>query len=299
MHSFDYKKVYTLQEALEAASASKGASIFIAGGTDLLVQIKEGKIRPHCVIDVKGIHEMDGLAISGDEFSIGALTCIRTLETSPSILEKVPLLAQAAAKLGSVQVRHRATIGGNLCNASPSAEMAPALLALDAQAAIYGKTGTRVIGLGDFFLGPGATVLGDGELLTHLKIPLTRNRQGSLYYKLSTRKAMDLAFVGVAVLLELEGDDRITKARIALGAVAPTPIRVPSAEKLLEGKVISLEAARESAELAAQSCNPISDLRASASYRKEMVRELCQKGLLAAYCQAKCLTHSAPPSSAL
>jgi carbon-monoxide dehydrogenase medium subunit len=290
MHSFDYKKVYSLQEALEAASASKGASIFIAGGTDLLVQIKEGKIRPQCVIDVKGVHEMNGLAISGDEFSIGALTCIRTLETSPSVLEKVPLLAQAAAKLGSVQIRHRATIGGNLCNASPSAEMAPALLALDAQAAIYGKTGTRVIGLGDFFLGPGATVLGDGELLTHLKIPLTRNRQGSLYYKLSTRKAMDLAFVGVAVLLELEGDDRISKARIALGAVAPTPIRVPSAEKLLEGRVISLEVARESAELAAQSCKPISDLRASAIYRREMVRELCQQGLLAAYCQAKCLT---------
>jgi carbon-monoxide dehydrogenase medium subunit len=299
MHSFDYKKVYSLQEALEAASASKGASIFIAGGTDLLVQIKEGKIRPQCVIDVKGVHEMNGLAISGDEFSIGALTCIRTLETSPSVLEKVPLLAQAAAKLGSVQIRHRATIGGNLCNASPSAEMAPALLALDAQAAIYGKTGTRVIGLGDFFLGPGATVLGDGELLTHLKIPLTRNRQGFLYYKLSTRKAMDLAFVGVAVLLELEGDDRISKARIALGAVAPTPIRVPSAEKLLEGRVISLEVARESAELAAQSCKPISDLRASAIYRREMVRELCQQGLLAAYCQAKCLTHSAAPSSTL
>lgn len=290
MQSFDYQKVYSLREALNAASASKGVSVFLAGGTDLLVQIKERKIRPQCVIDLKGIREMDGLAILGDEFSIGALTCIRTLETSPSALEKVPLLAQAAAKLGSVQVRHRATIGGNLCNASPSAETAPALLALDAQAAICGKTGTRVVELGEFFLGPGATVLGQGEMLMRLKIPLTRNRQGSVYYKLSTRKAMDLAFVGVAVLLELDGDDQISKARIALGAVAPTPIRVPSAEKLLEGRVLSLEAARESAELAAQSCKPISDHRASAGYRREMVRELCQQGLLAAYHQAKCLT---------
>lgn len=290
MQSFDYQKVYSLREALNAASASKGVSVFLAGGTDLLVQIKERKIRPQCVIDLKGIREMDGLAISGDEFSIGALTCIRTLETSPSALEKVPLLAQAAAKLGSVQVRHRATIGGNLCNASPSAETAPALLALDAQAAICGKTGTRVVELGEFFLGPGATVLGQSEMLMRLKIPLTRNRQGSVYYKLSTRKAMDLAFVGVAVLLELDGDDQISKARIALGAVAPTPIRVPSAEKLLEGRVLSLEAARESAELAAQSCKPISDHRASAGYRREMVRELCQQGLLAAYHQAKCLT---------
>ena len=290
MQSFEYLKVYSLQEALEAASASKGASTFMAGGTDLLVQIKDGKIRPQRVIDVKGIHEMDGLTLSEKEISIGALTSIRTLETSPSALNKVPLLAEAAARLGSVQVRTRATIGGNLCNASPSAETAPALLALDAQAVIYGKTGSRIIDLADFFLEPGATVLGHGEMLTRLKIPLTRNRQGSVYTKLSTRKAMDLAFVSVAVLLELDGDDKIRKARIALGAVAPTPIRVPSAEKLLEGRALSHESARESAELAAQSSKPISDLRASAEYRREMVRELCQQGLLAAYRKAKCLT---------
>jgi CO/xanthine dehydrogenase FAD-binding subunit len=287
MQSFDYQKVYSLQEALDAASASKGASAFLAGGTDLLVQIKEGRKQPRCVIDVKGVYEMAGLTLSGDELSIGALTCIRTLETSLSVSEKAPLLAQAAAKLGSMQIRHRATIGGNLCNASPSADTASALLALDAQVEIYGKTGTRVIDLDKFFLGPGATVLGDGEILTRLKIPLTRKRRGSVYYKLSTRKAMDLAFVGVAVLLELDGGDRISKARIALAAVDPTPIRVPSVEKQLEGRMLSFDAARESAELAARSCKPISDLRASAEYRREMVRELCQQGLLAAYRQAK------------
>ena len=129
--------------------------------------------------------------------------------------------------------------------------------------------------------------MGGGEILTCLKIPLTHSRQGSVYYKLSTRKAMDLAFVGVAVLLELDGDDQISKARIALGAVAPKPLRTVSAEKRLEGRMLSLEAARESGELAARSCNPISDLRASAEYRREMVRELCQQGLLAAYRQAK------------
>jgi carbon-monoxide dehydrogenase medium subunit len=287
MQSFDYQKVYSLQEAFDAASASKGASAFLAGGTDLLVQIKEGKKQPRCVIDVKGVHEMVGLTASEDELFIGALTCIRTLETSLLVSEKAPLLAQAAAKLGSVQIRHRATIGGNLCNASPSADTAPALLALEAQAEICGNTGTRVIDLDRFFLGPGTTVLGDGEVLTRLKIPLTRKRRGSTYYKLSTRKAMDLAFVGVAVLLELDGDDRISKACIALAAVDPTPIRVPSVERQLEGRVVSLEAARESGELAARSCNPISDLRASAEYRKEMVRELCQQGLLAAYRQAR------------
>ncbi len=287
MQSFDYQKVYSLQEALDAASASRGGSAFMAGGTDLLVQIKEGKKRPRGIIDVKGISEMDGVVITGDECSIGALTSIRVLERSLSLSEKVPLLAQAAAKLGSVQVRHRATVGGNICNASPSADMASALLALDAQVEIYGNAGKRVIDLDKFFLGPGATVLGDGELLTRLKIHLTRNRRGSVYYKLSTRKAMDLAFVGVALLLELGRDDEISKTRIALGAVAPTPIRVPSAEKLLEGIRLSPEAARESAELAVRSCEPISDHRASAAYRREMVRELCQQGLLAAYRQAK------------
>lgn len=292
MQSFDYRKVFSLQEALDAVSASTGASAFMAGGTDLLVQIKEGKVRPECIIDVKGVREMDGLTVSEDEFSMGALLSIRTLETSPSALEKVPLLAQAAAKLGSVQIRHRATIGGNLCNASPSAETAPALLVLDAQATICGKTGTRVVELGEFFVGPGATVLDDGELLTRLMIPLTHTRRGSVYYKLSTRKAMDLAFVGVAVLVDLDKDDLVSKARIGLGAVAPTPIRVPSAEKLLEGRVLDLEAARESAELAAQSCKPISDHRASAEFRREMVKELCQKGLLAAYRQAKCQAKS-------
>ena len=286
MQSFDYQKVYSVQEALDAVS--RRPSVFMAGGTDLLVRIKEREIQPRCVIDIKGVREMDGLAISGDELSVGALTSIRILETSPSAVETVPLLAQAAAKLGSVQVRYRATIGGNLCNASPSAETAPALLALDARAAIFGKTGTRVVDLGEFFLGPGATVIGDGEILTRIKIPLTLNRQGAVYYKLSTRKAMDLAFVGVAVLLELDKDDRVSRARIALGAVAPTPIRVPSAEKLLEDGEFTLGAVRESAELAAQSCKPISDLRATAEYRREMVRELCQRGLLAAHRQAKC-----------
>jgi carbon-monoxide dehydrogenase medium subunit len=287
MQSFEYQKVYSLQEALDAASASKGASAFLAGGTDLLVQIKERKRQPRRVIDVKGIQEVDGLILSRDELSIGALTSIRTLETSPSLLEKAPLLAQAAAKLGSVQIRHRATIGGNLCNASPSADMVPALLALEAQAEICGKAGLRVVDLDKFFLGPGATVLGDQEILARVRIPLTRKRRGSVYYKLSTRNAMDLAFVGVAVLLELDGGDRISKARIALGAVAPKPLRTVSAEKRLEGRMLSLEAARESGELAARSCNPISDLRASAEYRREMVRELCQQGLLAAYRQAK------------
>ncbi len=286
MQRFDYQKVHSLQEAFDAAS-SREASAFLAGGTDLLVQIKQGKRLPRHVIDVKGIHEIDRLIISEDACSIGALTTVRALETDPLLGEKVPLLAQAAAKLGSVQVRHRATVGGNLCNASPSADMAPALLALDAQATIFGKKGQRNVRLTDFFRGPGETVLDKNELLTRLEIELPRGRCGSVYYKVSTRNAMDLAFVGVAVLLQLDEDDRVTKARIALGAVAPTPMRVPAAERRLEGTLLNPEIARECAELAASSCDPISDVRASAEYRRKMVRALCERGLLFTYDQAK------------
>src|SRR4030042_657846 len=239
MHSFDYQKVFTLNEAFEAVSKSEGRSVFMAGGTDVLVKIKKGGLRPLRVIDMKGIPEMEAFAISENRLSIGALTRIRTLETSPEVAERLPLLAQAAGKLGSVQVRNKATLGGNLCNAAPSAETAPALLALNACAEIYGREGLRVVDLGEFFTGPGSTILKEGEILTSLAIPLSgQTRQGALYYKLANRKAMDIAFVGVAVLLELDKHDRISKARIALGAVAPTPIRAHSAEKVLAGKVL-------------------------------------------------------------
>lgn len=290
MHSFDYQKVFTLKEAFDTGSSPEGASLFMAGGTDVLVKIKKGDLRPLQVIDMKGIQEMEDFSISENRFSIGALTRIRTLETSPEVKEKLPLLAQAAGKLGSVQVRNRATLGGNLCNAAPSAETAPALLALDACAEIYGREGPRTVNIKEFFTGPGSTILKEGEILTSLKIPLNdRKRQGALYYKLANRKAMDIAFVGVAVLLEIDEDDRISKARIALGAVAPTPIRAPSAEKVLKGKVLDHETVLKSAELAGESCSPISDLRASAEYRRAMVNRLCQRGLMEAYSRAKSL----------
>jgi CO/xanthine dehydrogenase FAD-binding subunit len=288
MHPFDYQKVFTLKEAFEVVSNSEGTTVFMAGGTDVLVKIKKGGLRPLRVIDMKGIPGMEGFSISRNRFSIGALTRIRTLETSPDVMKKLPLLAQAAGKLGSVQVRNKATLGGNLCNAAPSAETAPALLALDACAEIYGREGPRVVDLREFFTGPGSTILKEGEILTSLEIPLNgQTRQGALYYKLANRKAMDIAFVGVAVLLEIDKHDRISKARIALGAVAPSPIRAQSAEKVLEGKVLDNETVLKSAELAAKSCNPISDHRASAEYRRAMVHRLCQRGLLEAYRHAK------------
>jgi aerobic carbon-monoxide dehydrogenase medium subunit len=288
MHPFEYRKVLTLGEAFDAVADSKGDSVLLAGGTDLLVKVKNGALKPRRVIDMKGIPELGGIAATENGLSIGALTRIRTIETAPEVLRMAPLLSQAASKLGSVQVRNKATLGGNLCNAAPSAETAPALLALDARAEIYyGREGKRIVDLREFFSGPGLSVLREGEILTSIQIPLSgRSRQGSVYYKLSNRKAMDIAFVGVAVLLEIDPENRIGKARIALGAVAPTPIRVVAAEERLQGRVLDEEALRESAELAGNGCRPISDLRASSAYRKEMVKRLCRRGLSVAYGQA-------------
>jgi CO/xanthine dehydrogenase FAD-binding subunit len=287
MQSLEYHKANSLQEALELMSAAPGESVFMAGGTDLLVRIKNGRTHPRRLIDLKGIDELDGWKETADEFSIGPLITLRILEADPALIEKVSLLAEAAGKVGGLQVRHKATLGGNLCNASPSADTAPALLALDARLSLSGPSGTRTVDVSEFFTGPGATVLRPDEILTRIAIPLPRTRSGAVYFKLSTRNAMDLAFVGVAVLLELDGKNRIKKARIGLGAVAPTPIRVPEAEALLEDVVLVPEAARRCGEIAAEECRPISDLRASAEYRREMVRELCEQGLMAAYGRAK------------
>jgi carbon-monoxide dehydrogenase medium subunit len=282
MQNFEYRKADSLQEAFKLVSVSKG-SVFMAGGTDILVRIKEKSISPKQVVDLKCISGMSGIEVSEEEICIGALTTIRALEISKDVREKIPILSQAASKLGSVQVRNKATIGGNLCNAAPSAETAPALLALEAKAEIYGSKGVRVVDMSEFFRGPGISVLEDGEVLKRLKIPLLQKRFGSVYYNVSTRKAMDIAFVGVAVIVVLGEGSCINKARIALGAVSPTPIRAQAAENVLEGAVINPERAMEAAELAAQACNPISDQRASAEYRREMVRNLCYRGLLKAY----------------
>jgi len=287
MHQFEYRKVLTLEEAFDAVSGSNGGSVLLAGGTDLLVKIKNGAMKPLRVIDMKGIPEMEGIAAKNDRLSIGALTTIRKLETDPLVLRMAPLLAQAASRLGSVQVRNKATLGGNLCNAAPSAETAPALLALDAQVKIQGRQGTKIVDLQEFFSGPGSTILREGEILTSIQVPLSGpTRQGSVYYKLSIRKAMDIAFVGVAALLEIDRENRVVKARVALGAVSPKPIRAREAEAVLLGRVLDDQPIRESAERAGEACTPISDLRASAAYRKEMVVRICRRGLAAAYDQA-------------
>jgi carbon-monoxide dehydrogenase medium subunit len=277
---FDYLSPQTMDEALSLLSRYKGRARLIAGGTDLVPKLKRRAIKaPDYVIDLKGIQGLDYVKygeISG--LSIGALATIHGIETSTIVREKYNILFQAMESMASPQVRHRGTVAGNICNAVPSADAAPALLALEAKVKLLSRRGERIINIGDFFTGPSETVLSNDEILTEIQIPnLPRGARGK-YLKLSPRQAMDLAVVGVAALLIPE-DGICRDIRIALGAVSPTPMRVKAAEEILRGKKLDIDLIDKAAGACAAGCLPISDHRASAEYRMEMVKVLAKQAI--------------------
>ncbi len=255
---------------------------FLAGGTDLLIAIKEKGLVPKYVVDLKRIPALSGIREEPDGgFTIGALTTMREIEISPLICNKYPFLAQSAAEVGSIQIRNRATIGGNMANATPSADVAPSLLVLGAKAKVASTNGERVIELDEFFRGPGQTVMRPEEILTEILIPPSRPRLIGEYIKFSPREMMDLAYVAVAVTLILsEKQKRCEGVRIALGAVSPTPMRARKAEAVLEKQILTEELAERAGREAFKECKPISDVRSSAEYRREMVRAMTKRALL-------------------
>ena len=272
LNEFRYIEPKSINEALNCLDRYADSARFLAGGTDLLVHMKEKIINPQCLINLKCIKGLDYIRTNENgELCIGALTTIRQLETSPLIHQNYFLLREAAGVLGSVQVRNRATAAGNLCNAAPSADLAPALLALDSRVRIVGLRGERIIPINDFFVGPGKTVL-DKEMLVEIIIPSLPENYLATYIKYSPRRAMDLAVVGVAVLISFDKQTkRVERARVALGAVAPTPFRAVRAEAFLSGKKVSADLPAEGARIAAEEARPISDIRGSAEYRREMI----------------------------
>jgi len=273
MKRFEYFEPATLAEAAGLMHAANAQ--VLAGGTDLLVEIKEQLRRVERVVNIKRIPEIGGLSYDAREgLRIGALVTAREIEVSPVVQEKYASLAQSARELGSIQVRNRATIVGNVCRASPSADTLPPLIADGAQVRIFGERGERVVALEEFFTGPGRTVLGPGELVTEILVPPPAPRTGKVYIKHGRRKAMELATVGVAVSMTLSRD-----VRIVLGAVAPTPIRARQAEGLLQGMKLTSELIAKAAEAAEAESRPISNVRASAGYRRDMVRVLTRRAL--------------------
>jgi len=278
MRNFEYMKPDKLEDALSAFQEHEDA-LLLAGGTDLLVGMKYGLLRPQHIIDLKAISDLSAFRNEkGWEF--GALTTIRDMEKSEILRNRMPFLCQAAGTLGSVQIRNRATLGGNLCNASPAADMATMFLAMDSQVRIMSVNKEKVIPLDGFFSGPNATVLGKGEVLTEIMIPEDIEKCRGCYLKFGPRKAMDIGIVNIAVLLDADKESGLCKkARIALGAVAPTPVRAKRAEEILNGNVLSPDLIAKAAQAASGEINPISDFRASADYRKELVKILVARVL--------------------
>lgn len=276
MREFRYLEPRTVPEACRMLAEHAGRAKLLAGGTDLVIQMHTGRHQPEAIIYVGRIPELHGIRF--DERTglvVGPLTTMRELELHPVVRERYPTLARGAAEVGSVQIRNLATLGGNLCNASPSADTSPSLLSLDARVQITGTSGERTVPVGRFWTGPGQTDLGPDEMVTGILLPTPLPGTRAFYYKLAVRKAMDLAIVGMAVsLVRQNGGCR--DVRIALGAVAPTVIRATEAEQLIAAEPRRID---EAAQLAMEATRPISDQRASAEYRREMARVLTRRAL--------------------
>ena len=266
---FEYLAPKTIGEACNLLLELGSTARVMAGATDLIPPMKDKVISPEYIIDLKKIPGLDYLEYDDREgLKIGALTTLRTIETSPLVKEKNPAVAHAAKVVASTQIRTKGTMAGNICNASPSCDTAPNLLAQGAKILVQGPNKDRVIQIEDFFL---------GVKKTSLEPALAENERAA-YIKHAVRKAMDLAIIGVAVKIKVE-DGVCTDARIALGAVAATPVRAPRAEEALIGKELTDEVIVKASEEAMNSCHPISDIRASAEYRKDMIRVFTKRAI--------------------
>lgn len=278
MKNFDYIRPVNMDNAVEALKKNDDAYL-LAGGTDLLIGMKNNTVQPKCLIDLKSIPDIDSIEYENG-FKLGPLTTIRDIEVSRLIRKKIPALSQAAGTLGSIQIRNRATIGGNLCHASPAADMATILLAMDCQVKIASYKSEKTIGLDQFYTGPNRTVIGRGEMLSEIIIPKDMERFKGVYLKYGPRKAMDIGIVNIALLLDADYERGLcNQIMIALGAVAPTPIRAKGAEELLNGNRLKAGSIGKVAQAAADEARPISDFRASAGYRRDLVRSLVTKGI--------------------
>lgn len=277
MNSFDYLEPRSVADAVRMLADHGTRARLLAGGTDLLVQMEMRRYTPETVIFLGRVAELAGISWDPSEgLRIGAGVTLRQVENHPVIVASYPALARASKEVGSVQIRNLATLAGNVCNASPSADTSPALLAYDAAVEIAGPSGRHVAVISDFWTGPGGTTLQDGEMVTSIRIPPAPDGLRSFYYKLAVRKAMDLAMVGVSASLVPSGGGA-ERVRIALGAVAPVCFRAREAEAAIEERGAS--AIEEAAALAREAASPIDDHRASAAYRLEMVRVLTARAL--------------------
>jgi len=275
----DYFEPKTIDEALSLLDRYEDRAEVVAGGTDVTVDIKY-KEEPECLVNIKRIPDLNAIRENGAGLIIGPLTTIHELEENSLVKERLPLLWQAAHQFASLQIRNTATIGGNICRASPSGDTLTPLLVLEAQANAVFSEGVKGEPFVSFFKGPGQTSLGAKGLLTGVEVPYPDSESSAVYLKHAVRGPMDIAMVGVAVMITPDASkSRAEKVRIALGAVAPTPIRASKTEAFLEGKPLTADLFEEAGTMAGSESSPINDQRSSGEYRRWIVEALTRRGL--------------------
>jgi carbon-monoxide dehydrogenase medium subunit len=279
LHAITYEAPKSLEQALSLLAAAGEKGRVLAGGTDLLIQMRAGIRTPERLIDVKTIPELQVLSFTPHEgLRLGAaVPCYRIVE-DPLVKHHYPGLVEAAGLIGSVQIKNRCSVGGNLCNGSPAADTTPALIALGAVCYVASPRGTRTVAVEDFVVSPGRTVLQPDELLVELRIPAPRPHSADCYQRFIPRNEMDIAVVGVGAAVTLEGDV-CTAARIGLGAVAPTPLFAREASAALVGTPLHDAAIATAAALAQKIARPITDMRGTAEYRLHLVGVLTRRVL--------------------
>ncbi len=280
LRPFEYHGARTVAEALALLARYRGRADLLAGGTDVVVRMKLDRERPEALVDIKRVAALGGpiRLVGGSRVAIPPLAKLADVASSALLRRKLPVLAEAASLMASPQVRNRATIGGNLANAAPSADMAPPLIALGASVRVHSRRGVATVPLDEFFLGPGETVLGRSKVLGAILVPLPPRGARAIYRTHTVREAMDISIASVAIYVERRGA-AIRRARIVLGAVAPIPLRVREAERALEGADGGALAIAAASGAAADAARPIDDVRGSADYRREIVRVLVRRAL--------------------
>jgi carbon-monoxide dehydrogenase medium subunit len=277
---FKFLAPATLDEACALLKEHQGKIKVKAGGTDMIVRLSHRAVKPDYLMSLKKIPGLDQITWDpAAGLTIGALALLREVEVSPIILEHAPMLARAAHATATVQIRNMGTVMGNICNASPSADNIPTLVAMNASIVAYSERGEREISLDNFFLGPGRTALESDELAIAIRVPAPAPRTGVSYQKVSQRSKVDIAAVNIGALVTLDGDGNCRTVRVSMGAVGPTPLRAGKAEAFLVGKPADDENLAEAGRLAAEDASPISDVRASKEYRKLMVEVLSKRAL--------------------
>ncbi len=287
MHDFDYVVAHNLEQATQILGKNKASASLLAGGTDLIVIMRGGRKQPEIVIDAKQIPELNELVINNDGLSIGAAVSCRRIWENSQIAEHYPALIDSVSLIGGVQIQGRASLGGNLCNAAPSADGIPTLIAYAAIAHIQSASGARQVPVEEICTGPGQTSLAADEILVKLTIASPAPHSGAKFLRFIPRNEMDIAVANVASAVELDESGTMFKsARIAIGAVAPTPLYVEAAGAALVGKEVNDDSIANAAGIARDAATPINDMRGTIEHRKQLIEVLTGRTLRAAVARA-------------